>query len=172
MIIALVFMIIAFIITFIHCSEDFKWYGKIDYEMVVLGLFMSFAISLLGAMAGLGIAFSLPANNETVTKQVELVSLQDNSSTEGHFLLGCGSIDGKMKYTYYYEVEEGAYKMAQKDIDDVIIKFWDKTPILETKTVQMDDSFWNWFAMDMPIETHIFYVPQGTIKNDYNLDAQ
>jgi len=101
--------------------------------------------------------------------------LQDNNSVSGSFFLGSGYINGEMKYVFYYETD-GGYKMKQIDYDKALIKYTNETPKVETYREVQTDAFINKFSVYMSgcgcNNKNIIYVPKGTIKQNYNLDAQ
>ena len=124
-----------------------------------------------GLFIGLIIALALPMDLEESKHSLNIETLQDNNSVGGSFFLGSGQIEGKMKYVFYYE-EDGFYKMKTIDYNLVKIKYSDEKPkviVVEQKPIE---NFINMFAIDNLKETYIIEVPKGTIRNDYNLDAQ
>lgn len=137
------------------------------------------AVSLLaiiiGGIIGVGVAFALPAKTEIVKTTYNLQALQDNNSLKGAFFLGSSQINGEMKYVFYYE-KDGYYKLGQADYSEVSIKYSDEKPKADRfKEEIVDDAFVNNFALDCSCDCHqeyIIYVPKGTIKQNYSLDAQ
>ena len=129
--------------------------------------------ALVGGLIGLLIALVLPAKTEIVKTTYNLEALQDNNSVNGSFFLGSGQIDGKMKYVFYYE-NEGYYKLEQADYNEVKVKYSDETPKAERfNRKNVKDAFINNFAIDCNYyQEYIIYVPKGTIKQNYSLDAQ
>ena len=128
---------------------------------------------LYGAAFSVFIALALPVSTTTKQDYHNIETLQDNNSVSGGFFLGCGQIEGKMKYVFYYE-EKGLYRMCQLDYDNVQIRYSEGTPRVITTTKVATDAFINNFALDWYFgdESYIIEVPKGTIKNNYNLDAQ
>lgn len=165
MITIIIFGIIGFIIGFRSWYKDFGH----DAECYWFG----FIGAMLSSMLGFGISVALPTQTIKGEPNIkELVSLQDGQSINGSFFLGCGSIDGKMKYTYYYEIEKDIFKMGQVSYNRALIKY-DSTAYLETYTYEQTDVWYNWFSISLGQlrKQYIFHVPEGTIKNNYNLDA-
>lgn len=124
--------------------------------------------------SGVLVAALIPSETKFVlAKTYRLESLQDNNSLGGSFFLGTGTIRGKMKYTFYYE-ECGFYKLKQIDCDEAIIRYTNENPRLEELTRQkVEDSFINYFTVyDSRVNSYIFYVPKGTIKQNYLLNAE
>lgn len=163
-------IIITAIAIFIACFNEYKhvfYSDGFDYFMMVfLGL-------LIGGVIGTAIAFALPAKTEIVKTTYNLEALQDNNSVKGSFFLGSRQIEGKMKYVFYYE-RDGFYKLEQADYEEVKVKYSDEKPKAERfNRKNVKDAFINNFAIDCNCyQEYIIYVPKGTIKQNYSLDAQ
>ena len=144
-----------------------SWGSFIDYVM------MSMIGGLFGACIGFIIALTLPMQTYDKHYSLNIETLQDNSSLSGSFFLGCGQIEGKMKYVFYYE-EKGLYRMIQLNYNLVQIKYSDTKPKVNITENYPTESIINYFAFDTDVfdKTYIIEVPKGTIKNNYNLDAQ
>lgn len=141
--------------------------GFVDY------IVHSFIGVLLGLFIGLLVAIILPMTTEQKQYSSNIESLNDNNSINGSFFLGCGQIEGKMKYVFYYE-EKGLYKMMQVDCEKASIKYTDSKPKATMIQKEPTKSMINEFAIDLDLydKIYIIEVPKGTIKNNYNLDAQ
>lgn len=125
--------------------------------------FISFLISAI-------IAGSI-SNEHTIQKDIEYLEvLQDGSTTSGSFFLGSGSIGEDFKYHFYTKEKDGSFRLKSLTAEGVIIKYSDGKPRIETiKDIQ---KFWSW-AFDFPIDKKvIIYIPEGSIRNGYTLDAQ
>ncbi len=136
-------------------------------------IFSSFTGIVVGAGIGLIVAIMLPMDTYDKHYSLNIETLQDNNSVSGNFFLGCGQIEGKMKYVFYYE-EKGLYRMMQLDYNLVQIKYSDSKPKVNVTENYPSGAFINNFAIDLNAfdKTYIIEVPKGTIKNNYNLDAQ
>ncbi|MBQ8245809.1 MAG: hypothetical protein IJZ42_01635 [Lachnospiraceae bacterium] len=90
---------------------------------------------------------------EMVASQ-EVIALQDNSSIQGHYFLGSGSINNREYYVYYYETEYG-YKQNKLPLNDasqpVYIKYIpqgitphiDQYSLVEYTTLVKKPSIWS-----------------------------
>lgn len=164
----IIFAILGLILGIIICDfSDGSWIGAM----------------LLGFIVGFFIAILIPAKKEKkeIITTYELVCLQDNNSLSGNFFIGCGTINGTMKYVYYYNVttdNKKGFKQGQIDCDDdITIYYADSSPYIEqiiTKNVKSEGYFINHFAIDIDwvYKKYNFYIPTGSIKQDYNLDAK
>lgn len=163
-------IIITAISLFIAFYSEYTSYGTsgfLDYIVISIpGIF-------IGMIIGFFVALALPAKVEIVKTTYNLENLQDNNSVHGSFFLGSGQIEGKMKYVFYYE-NGGYYKLEQVDYNEVKIKYSDENPKAEQFNLDyVKGALINYFAIDInSYQEYIIYVPKGTIKQNYTLDAQ
>lgn len=142
----------------------------LDYfpEIFVAGLF-------IGLIIGFIIGLFIPKETKIIIdKTYYLECLQDGNSINGSFFLGCGSVNGKMVYTYYYQ-DGDCYKMDQIDYDNVSIKYSEGRPKIEILKEIKTDAIKNLFTTRLNCECEnstIIYIPKGLIKQSFNLDAQ
>lgn len=128
-----------------------------------------------GAIVGGLLALALPANYKTDNWCDNLESIQDNNAISGKFFLGSGLINSRMGYVYYVKEDSNTYRMWQTDYDGATIRYSNEHPKICITYRHFDNSFWNYFAIDLPhneIWKCIFYIPKGSIKQDFNLDAK
>lgn len=160
-------LIICFVVMIIIGLID-DWYYLDDFLGYV---FIIFSWGFFGAGIGFILMLALPADTKINTYTYKIEALQDNNSLSGDFFLGSGSVEGKMKYVFYYETD-GGFKMAQVDYEDAIIKYSNEPKVIKHKE-EHTDSFINWFAVDIfTITNYEIFIPKGAIKSNYNLDAQ
>jgi hypothetical protein len=116
----------------------------------------------------------IPDYTYKVAKTETLACLQDGNSTSGSFFLGCGTINGTMKYTYYAKDEDG-YVLRQEVADeDVKIKYTNDVPHIDKLYPRLKNRSLIAKLTFFPLASvkTIFYIPQGSIKQDYTLDAK
>ena len=169
----MILIIIFAIITIVFTIKDnlyYSHYSIIDYIGFILSAFL---FGVIGAACGLVLSFIFPMELKKISTQTEIESLQDNNSINGNFFLGCGQINGEMKYVLYIKNNE-FYEMKQLAYNNVQIKYSDNTPTLHTIEKVPTDSWINYIGADLDVYdiTYIVEVPKGTIKNNYSLDAQ
>lgn len=160
----IIFGIIGLCIAIFFCSDLSYMYDIIFHG--VFGL-------LFGVLLGIIIAILLPTKTETSKITYKIEALQDNNSVSGSFFLGSGNIKGDMKYVFYYE-DNGYYKLKQIRCNNASIKYSDETPKVEKyDIVPVKDAFINNFSIYIcTVSKYIIYVPNGSIKQNYTLDAQ
>ncbi len=152
--------------------SDKKMTDSEDYLMAsVIGLFLGGALSFFVAL------MIPPITEEKIISSHEIVSLQDNGNISGSFFLGCGSVNGRMNYIYYYEISPGSYAMNMLDYSDVTILFTEGMPKIEKiQDVKVKHHKKNKFAIqgykgERP-DRYKIYTPKGTILSNFKLDAQ
>jgi hypothetical protein len=149
-------------------------YDGLDYFLdFVLYLCTAFLGAVAGMAFGLLVALCLPAKTEIQMTTYKLESLQDNIGASGSFFLGTGQIEGRMIYVFYYE-DDGFYRMGQVDYEMAKVKYSSENPRVEEFTKEIvKGAFINNFAINIADNPeYIIYVPKGTIKQNYSLDAQ
>jgi hypothetical protein len=147
-------------------------YGETEFIEYFMGVVYG---TMLGLVVGFVIVLFLPTETYKYKYSVDIVSLQDNSNTKGTFFLGSGQINGSMKYVFYYESDTGLYRMCQIDYNLTEIKYTKEKPKVIITEYRKKDTFKNKFTIfsfHQPDNTYVIEVPEGTIKNNYNLDSQ
>lgn len=143
------------------------------------GAFLGF---IVGGVAGFVVALFVGAvvygGTSVVDRTVRLESLQDGSSVRGSFFLGSGVINEVSVFTWYEQPQLGSYRQARADADDSTVHYTDQAPryVVHIEKYQ-DGSFWGtWgWRLDAGNEvyrTYDFYVPKGSVKSSYELDAK
>lgn len=131
---------------------------------------------IVGALAGLIISAALPKKYKTDRWSEELTSIQDNGAINGSFFLGSGNINGTMQYAFYIKRGD-SYKMWTIEYYNAEIMYADTPPKIDIVSTHTSTSIWNKFAIgffwpDKEEWTCVFNIPKGSIKNNFNLDAQ
>ena len=136
---------------------------------IIIGAFVSVILMLIvaGLLESINSDFSKPVINKTE----QLVTLQDNSSS-GDFFLGSGSLNGKLYYTYYYKINDNEFAGGMLPYDEVSVKYIkdNSEPRIEYYNYEMIGNAKYW-AVSLKGDVVIF-IPDGSIKNAYNLDAK
>lgn len=137
-----------------------------------------------GAVIGT-IVISIPATeitSDTVIISHNIVSMKDGTSTEGSFFLGSGVIGNKPSFTYYEQDASGAVRLKHVNANDASVVQYDGPPKVTEECDSYKDSptLWTWPIGDIWAEDDIdcwgenivFYVPEGSVKTDFVLDAE
>ena len=126
---------------------------------------------------GLVLAEGLPADERAKLRSMdEIVCLQDGSAMEGTFFLFGGHIEDRMVYTYYHQVN-GSHYLKQINAEGVAIKYTLGKPRAVCYVMKLDGlrgkNRWavrlNMSESDKKTE---IYVPEGSIKSGFQLDAR
>ena len=128
----------------------------------------------IGFLAGVLLSYVLSIILATIspTYHVEsrngLVTLQDGTSVSGRFFLGSGSVDGKPGYTYYRGDGVNGFSLESVAANKAIVKYSTEAPRVE-KILTCGPGL---FSNSCVSSQYVFYVPEGSVKQDYTLDAK
>ena len=141
-------------------------------------LFGSAGLAIMFFLVGILVAFILSAVWEdapveiTTSTDYEIVALQDNLGLQGKFFLGSGYIDNELSYAYMQYVDGCGYKAKTVDASNAYIKFTDEQPYVSLVTYQFKDQWRNYFTIPYNYEDIFFYIPEGSILQNYNIDLK
>lgn len=111
------------------------------------------------------------STNYTLTSSSPIVALKDDKITRGHFFLGCGGVDGDLRY-YYAEDSSRGYKVKSIDIDNCYILFDDDHPRIERYDVTSFNKKRH-YIYAMPYGYYYkLYVPHGSITTEFKVDLE
>lgn len=153
----------------------FIWYYK-DYHSFADGFVGVIIGSILGSLTwfiiGSIIGNFLP--NEIMVDETKIYALKDSSETNGAVFLASGYSDEKLVYRYIIMTDKGkqiktistskAYIEEIKDGEPVVKKYSYKH---KQGYLWFATNFFNWFK-----DYTVFYVPEGTVTNDFNIDLE
>ena len=134
----------------------------------VAGIFVTLVIALLPTLF-----ISLAADYELVyAYEVEIVSLDTLSETEGSFVLGTGYIGSSQHYFYYKKTALDTYKRGQVSVYDAEIRESDEdTPCIEVYSHQLAGN-WRYFCFRGGNHgaKYTLVVPRGTIIREFKVN--
>lgn len=167
--IALIIGIVAFVITCIILS-------KINWGFDAFVFLESFLISIVFTLFGLIIAVFGGCICNPQVPEVEttyIYAMSDTMGVEGSFFLGSGSIDSEMKYIYMEKTEKGMKIADPIDTENAYINYIEEgeAPRIEKIHYITDNNVLNFLFIFPHSETYI-YIPEGTIKEVYNIDLK
>lgn len=163
-------------------------FGLIDGGDFCLGLLSSILGFLMAALISMficGLVIPIAANAVGATHSIEkvevtpLYALKDNSNLSGTFFLGSGSVN-ETDYYYYIVREEGkGYCIQKKAINNYTYLDYLSSedceydePCLAYYYDEWDNKILRFFAWS-PENWHTFYVPEGSIiENYYEVDLE
>lgn len=161
--------------------NTFGGYFAAFFMTVVTEGIAFFAFMVFSLLIGI---FHYPKYTENIYGgKVPIYSIGLNNSVEGHFTLGCGSVNGKSTYRYFAKIKGGGYKCFEVDAD--------KTTIIETdgckpyiqfvkgKRCTCDGNFLMrayfgdnedfWRGSIKKYKEQIIYIPKGSIIQTYEI---
>ena len=147
---------------------------------IVARIILTFMMGLLGMMVGILMTVLLsliPVEMEEYkANTIYLYSMSDNSSVEGRFFLGGGSIGEKEYYKYYFKREDGGYKFGKIKADNAVVyeknNVEPRIELYKTRMKNRNHEFWRMDGVCGCDERYEVYIPKGTVKQFYNLDLQ
>lgn len=164
--------VLFFALTFAY----WNWKGDSDG---IIGLAL-IALALLSLFGGLIIGIAAPVSGyeePQIVSTTELVSLRDDTVSEGTGSLFYVFVSGANAYTYYVEVDSPYVSNTQKAYKSNTISNSDVTIVeddsytdakLVTYVRKGKKTFWTFSAGAKKYE-YVFYVPTGTIARDVSL---
>lgn len=168
MLILLIFLIVAFILSRVDKRKN-DWY---DFTDTMIFMWGGFLIGLLIVLISSIIVSSVAESEAFVIGTREIVAFKDNNSTSGSFFLGSGYVDGDMKYCVMIKNENGSYEMKTYDTDECFIIETNDTPKMEKRGYYFKSEWLNWFLFNMKLNEYVFYIPEGSICNNYVVDLE
>ena len=114
--------------------------------------------------------------DETVVERLELVNLQDNSQIGGYGGMYYVKIQTSEVFCYYYRLDNGGVKFGKVRASEATIYQGDYAPHIKTIEVikkpygmtVKQSKFWLFHKGEKFYE---IYVPEGTVVEEFNLDA-
>ena len=106
----------------------------------------------------------------------ELVALNDDAdgSISGLFFLGTGSVssDEDLEYVFIYETEKGM-TVGERKAKSVYVQYIaeNETPRLVHYVETYDSGFWDWLLGNKD-SWDVFYIPEGSITTDFEIDLK
>lgn len=162
--------LVVFIIAYFINRGDYDMWYSIGMATGMAGFFSLLLFGVFGQIYGRGLA-DYPAERYTT-----LVNLSDGAGVSGSFFLGSGTIDTTPVYMYYAQDNKGRYRLYHVNASQSYVTYTDETPTLVIHGKEMNDK---WYSLDTGFATpeyaddvYEFRVPRGSIKQNFNLDAQ
>ena len=120
----------------------------LDEEGLAFGFVLGLFGIVMGAVLGVVVAalLTIPGGAPNVERK-DIIALQDNIVTEGHFFLGCGSIDSELTYFYMVKTDDGGY-VAEDILADVCIIYEDNPGVPYVVLESRHATLAPWFTFD------------------------
>jgi hypothetical protein len=136
---------------------------------ILLGVLFGIVISLF-----VGVIASFVFDTKMkLSSTKEIYALEDNITTSGEFFLGTGYVDGNMEY--FYVVKDGKGKRIDSiEANKVTIVDHEGKPHIKVYEPRFKSKFVaSLFDVPFALDNYYeFYIPKGTIKQNYNIDLK
>lgn len=153
--------------------------GKISYTLIMFPISCFAALLAFAMISSFVSLFNFTTEKEVNRATYENIhSIAVNNSVEGHFTLGCGSVEGKTVYRYFVK-RNGGYQCDEVDAQKTTIIESDCTPHIKyihsyrytgepnwfLKAYFGDSDFWRVNYANKSI----IYVPRGSVVQTYEI---
>lgn len=101
-----------------------------------------------------------------------LQNVGDSNGTRGSFSLFGGSIDNQPVYMYYLQDDSGKFRLYHVDADSAYVTYTNETPKIVYHSSYSRNIWMSYNPDDGAVDEFEFRVPEGSVKQNYNLDAQ
>ena len=101
---------------------------------------------------------------------IQIRALGNDKNIEGSFFLGSGNISGNLKYTYLEE-KDGGVKLEQISADNTIVFEGNNKPRIEVYCEKYTNGFVNKLGLFTGFVKYKIYIPENSIKYDYNVSV-
>lgn len=132
----------------------------------IVGFIGFLSFSLIGNL----ISSTFINTTPTVTSVYNLYNLSDVNVSGGRLILGSGTIENEPVFSYYTDGKNGGYVLAWKPASQSSV-YTDSKPRMEVVSYVYDKTIW-FVGTEKETKHYNFYVPAGSVKPVYNLDAQ
>lgn len=171
----MIFVILAVILSGYFGWKEFM-YGYKSFSdwvtyigLIFLGGFLGVVVSLL---ASLFIPYSSVEVDYTLIDTQPIYALQDNITHSSHYYVGSGVKDGDAAY-FYVTKDDWGMKINSKGTDySYIIYDNDEEPRVEIYDGKWANPIIKLLGFIGPKSRYKFYVPEGTMTTNMNIDLQ
>lgn len=150
----------------------FKW-SNVPFHWFVGWVAGGILIGLIATM------IVMNASQDYVRIENKIASLNDGMSTSGSFFLGSGSIDSEPVFFYYSGDNTNGFRLRHVDASAASIIEFNGEPYMVRYCGDISTApSWLDFDKTDPVpecrdwDKTVFYVPAGSIQNNYILDAE
>ncbi len=167
-------LIVAIVIAIVVAYEE--CYGfELGFTLVLTFLFGLLAFLIWFLIGAVSLTGAEPVSQTIAEDQaIEIYSLTDGNLAEGYTgsFLGRGYIDEELKYAFVKKDKLG-YAIEQVEADECYVKYTKDTP----KAVPIIYHYGGWLKFwcgvtESESSSYVFYLPEGSIIEQYNIDLK
>lgn len=107
-----------------------------------------------------------------IVKEQKICALNDTSEIEGQRFLFSGYIDKDLVFRYITNTNKGKHIKEIKGTENVYINEGDYVPAVRIVSYEFVKKWYCLFAYPPFDVEYIFFVPENTVTNEYNIDLQ
>lgn len=163
------------------CFAAYQWIEYRDFggsvAICFVGCFLSLLLSALIYIIvyGIGCLVSEKEWTEPIASD-KLIAFNDDTltstTTHGGVFVRTVRAEETLKYEFIYEDSMGIH-LGVESINNAIIKETNDNFRVERIQKRMVNPVWRWLLGDMRFDdTLIFYIPEGSIINEYSVDLE
>lgn len=163
-----VMLIAVFIVIRLKNDYFFSWADKLGAIIIqgFIGAFVSFIISTI-----VGVIIYSNYSHFTKIEEKQIIALSDSYGANGSFFLGSGRLENSMKYIYVTKNNE-EMNMQTVDVDEVSL-IYSNDKKAEKYQTQLSEKMEFWFGSELAREEkYKIYIPEGSIKQEFNVDLK
>jgi hypothetical protein len=135
--------------------------------VLVIGLFISTLATHLV------VGFNLIKTRPVDSTEIAIYALEDNSQITGSSFLGSGYVNEKPAYYYIKKVDGKGLVTDYNYAEDSYINYVEGSEDPYLKEVEYGIApGWKWILMPVKEYEYYFYIPEGSITNNYNVDLK
>lgn len=167
----MIYIILGIIIgVIIGIADDFLTIIEKVICSIIFG-FIGFAVGgLIWISFGEFVGEVLDLPQVEVYEEQEICALNDSTLTEGSMFLFSSYIEDDLVFRYVVETEKGKYIEEIKGVESVYIQEGNYKPVVRTYSYEFEEEWHYWFASPSTNEYTVFYVPENTVTNEYNIN--
>lgn len=132
------------------------------------GLMGGFVGLILYGFFGAFIGMALPTVE--TKEEYQICALNDTTEVEGACYLFSGYIDEDLVIRYVINTDKGKHIEEIKGTENVYINEGDYTPTVKVYHKKLAHDWYYLFAYTIYSDEYVFYVPENTITNEYEID--
>lgn len=172
-------------ITIFLCVAVFTvgiYYGMYrNYGMDIFDWFLAAFLEVVAVCLGFLLCFIFAITLDATDAEVEyfqvggteIYALEDNVASSGRFYIGSGSQNGSAAYFYVVEDDEWGRKIEHKSVDNCYVIYDNEgEPRMERWDGNWKSHIVGALTVFSPSTRYKFYVPEGAMTTDINIDLQ
>lgn len=164
--------IVVFVLSVISLTlYDAINYGFFDWDEIVPSIGKSLLVTIIYFCLMFFVSM-FPETEEFLQEEKEIYALKDNNAVSGNFFLASGNISEEPYYFFIEGTERGKI-MNKISVDNSYLNEGAYKPHIKVYGHRYISDVWNWmFAEAWGTEVYEFYIPEGTVTTDFNVNME